>query len=198
MFFLALTACSPDSGVFPISAPVATPAFPAVLEMRVLTLDYPAAIRMGDEGEVRLMFEVDAGEALSGIRDVFETHNVLADARLGMAGVEGRPADTISEPLLPGQKVTFYWSIRPAEVGKYRGTVWFYLHFVPKTIGEESRMALSSQLMDIDATALFGLKAGPARWLGVLGTFLGSVLGFPFLESALKWVWGKVSLAKAG
>ena len=180
---------------------------PAVPEMRMLTLEYPPSIRAGDSDVVRLTLEVDdqgnltptvsvAGNVTQGqvvvIPNVYETHNVLAEARLDLAGADVRPSDTISETLLPGQKVTFYWSIKPEDIGNYKGTVWFYLHFVPKAGGLESRQALSAQTIEINSTALFGIKAGVARWLGLAGTFIGSILGFPFLEQVLKWVWRRV------
>jgi hypothetical protein len=180
---------------------------PAVPEMRMLTLEYPPSIRAGDSDVVRLTLEVDdqgnltptasfAGNVTQGqvvvIPNVYETHNVLAEARLDLAGVDVRPSDTVSETLLPGQKVTFYWSIKPGDIGNYKGTVWFYLHFVPKAGGVESRQALSAQTIEINSTALFGIKAGVTRWLGLAGTFIGSVLGFPFLEQVLKWVWKRI------
>jgi hypothetical protein len=180
---------------------------PAVPEARMLTLEYPPAIRAGDSDRVRLTLEVDdqgnltptasvAGNVTQGqvivIPNVYDTHNVLAEARLDLAGVDVRPVDTVSETLLPGQKVTFYWSIKPDDIGNYKGTVWFYLHFVPKAGGLESRQALSAQTLEINSTALFGIKAGVARWIGLAGTFIGSVLGFPFLETALKWIWKRV------
>jgi hypothetical protein len=197
-FFLALAACSPAQGVLPTSAPAAIPASLAVPEVRLLTLDYPAAIHAGDFGRVTLTFEMETSGELSGIQDVFETYNVLAEAQLEMAGVAARPVTVVSEPLLPGQKVTFYWTVSPAEVGNYEGTVWFYLRFVPKTSGAESRILLSSQLIEIDATDLFGMKSRTARWIGFPGIFIGALLGFPFLESALKWVWSKVRNARNG
>ena len=180
---------------------------PAVPEMRMLTLEYPPSIRAGDSDVVRLTLEVDnqgnltptvsvEGNVTQGqvvvIPNVYETHNILAEARLDLAGADVRPSDTISETLLPGQKVTFYWSIKPDDIGNYKGTVWFYLHFVPKAGGMESRQALSAQTVEINSTALFGIKAGVARWLGLAGTFIGSVLGFPFLEQILIWVWKRI------
>jgi hypothetical protein len=181
---------------------------PAVPETRMLTLEYPPAIRAGDSDRVRLTLEVDNqgnltptvsiegnvthGEVLT-IPNVYDTHNVLAEARLDLAGVDVRPSETVSETLLPGQKVTFYWSVKPEDVGNYKGTVWFYLHFVPKDVtGVESRQALSAQTIEINSTALFGVKAGVARWLGLAGTVLGSVLGFPFAEQVLQWVWKRI------
>jgi hypothetical protein len=180
---------------------------PAIPETRMLNLEYPPSIRAGVSDVIRLTLEVDdlgnltptisvAGNLTQGqvviIPNLYETHNVLAEARLDLAGVDVRPSETISETLLPGQKVTFFWSVKPEEVGNYKGTVWFYLHFVPKASGVESRQALSAQTIEINSTALFGIKAGVARWLGLAGTFLGSILGFPFLEQALGWVWKRV------
>jgi hypothetical protein len=180
---------------------------PAVPETRMLTLEYPPSIRAGDSDVVRLTLEVDnqgnltptvsvAGNVTEGqvvvIPNVYETHNVLAEARLDLAGADVRPSDIVSETLLPGQKVTFYWSVKPGDIGNYKGTVWFYLHFVPKAGGVESRQALSAQTIEISSTALFGIKAGVARWLGLAGTFIGSVLGFPFLEQVLKLIWNRI------
>ncbi len=180
---------------------------PAVPETRLLVLEYPAAIRAGDSDVVRLTLELDEsgnltptaeiqGNIIQGavisIPNVYETHNVLAEARLDMAGVDVRPGDLVSETLLPRQKVTFYWSILPSEVGKYKGTVWFYLHFVPKVTGLESRQALSAQMIEIESTSFLGLRANLARWLGVAGTFISSVLGLPFLEGVLKWLWQRL------
>ena len=180
---------------------------PAVPEMRMLTLEYPPSIRAGDSDRVRLTLEVDdqgnltptvsvEGNITQGqvvvIPNVYETHNVLAEARLDLAGVDVRPSETISETLLPGQKVSFFWSVKPSDIGNFKGTVWFYLHFVPKADGVESRQALSAQTIQINSTALFGIKAELARWLGLAGTFIGSILGFPFLEQVLKWVWKRV------
>jgi hypothetical protein len=172
----------------------------------MLTLDYPAAIRAGDSDVVRLTLELDnlgnltataetAGNITQGeiiqIPNVYDTHNILAEARLDLAGVVVRPEETVSEPLLPGQKVTFYWSIQPAEVGSYRGMVWFYLRFVPRDGSPATRQALSAQQIEIEATSFAGIKAEAARWLGLGGVFVSTVLGLPLLEDVLRWLWKK-------
>jgi hypothetical protein len=182
-------------------------ALPAVPETRMLTLEFPPVIRAGDSDVIRLTLEVDArgnltptaavagnttrGEVVS-IPNVYDTHNVLAEARLDLAGMEVRPAQTVSEPLQPGQTATFFWSVRPTDVGTFRGTVWFFLRFVPKDGGQESRQTLSAQMIEIEASSFFGIAAGPARWLGMAGMFLSSVLGLPFLEQALKWLLKRI------
>ena len=176
---------------------------PAIPEMRMLTLEYPPKIRAGDSDVVKLILSVDdngnltptvsvEGNLVQGqvinIPNLYDSHNVLAEARLDMAGVDIRPPETVSETLLPGQKVIFYWSVLPADVGHFKGTVWFYLHFIPKTSGLESRQALSAQPIEIEATSFLGLRANPARWLGIAGTFISTIVGFPFLEAIIKWL----------
>jgi hypothetical protein len=82
----------------------ATPeaAQPAILEARRLTLEWPPRLRTGDSDLVRLTLEVDelggitptaefedhetVGETVY-IPDVYDTHNVLAEARLDLAGM---------------------------------------------------------------------------------------------------------------
>lgn len=192
----------PSQAVFSTPA-VPAPRQPAILEKRMLSLEYPATIRVGDADRVILTLEVDEqgklmptaqvgnrviqGEVME-IPNVYDTHNLMAEARLDLPGMQVQPAETVSETMLPGQKVVFFWSVRPQEVGNYKGIVWFYLRFIPKAGGRDLRQALSAQFIEVDAVTLFGLKAGPARWLGMLGTVLGAVLGFPFIADALQWI----------
>ena len=110
--------------------------------------------------------------------------------------MEVRPADLVSEPLSPGSTVTFRWSIHPAEVGTYRGTIWFYLRFVDKSTGEESRKTISAQTVEIEAVNFLGLSGSFARTTGVVGSIVGTVIGFPFLEDILKFILKKRKQAK--
>jgi len=180
---------------------------PAIPESRRLTLEFPPVIRTGDSARIRLQLEVDdrgnvtptavvEGNKITGevveIPNLYETHNVIAEARLDMAGMEVQPSGTISEPLMQGQAVTFYWSIRPNESGKYEGTAWLHLRFVPKGGGDESRIPVSVQFLEIESRSFLGFIPGNlARGVGALGSVVGSVLGFPFLDDAVKWLWSR-------
>jgi len=177
---------------------------PAIPERRRLTLEFPPVIRAGDADLIRLTLELDAqgnltptaqiegnqviGEVVE-IPNLYETHHVTAEARLDLAGVEVIPPGTISSPLLPGQSVTFYWSISPREAGSFRGTLWLHLLFVDKASGEESRRAVSAQTVEIESTNLFGFSGNSARTLGVIGSVVGTVTGIPFLQDILKFFW---------
>jgi hypothetical protein len=134
---------------------------------------------------------VITGEVIE-IPNLYETHHVIAEAKFDIAGVEVSSPELISQPLSQGQTVTFYWSIRPQEAGVYRGTIWLYLRFVDNSNGEESRKTVSAQIVEIEAVNLLGLSANFARGTGVIGSIVGTVIGFPFLEDIVKFVFRRV------
>ncbi len=183
---------------------------PALLESRRLTLEFPPVMRTGDSTRIRLRLEVDdrggivptavvEGNIVTGevveIPDLYETHFVVAEARLDMAGMEVQPPGTISEPLTPGGSVTFYWSVRPEESGTYEGTAWLHLRFIPMiTLGgeQESRIPISVQFLEIEAKSFLGFfSGGAARGIGAVGSAIGSVLGFPFFEDIVRFIFRK-------
>jgi len=196
----APTAEQPDGTQFPI---IAAPP-PAVPERRRLTLEYPPRIRAGDSDVVRLTLEVDQngnimptavveGNVITGetieIPNLYETHHVIAEARFDVAGLQVTPPDLTSQPLALGQTVRFFWSIRPDEVGTYRGTIWLSLRFVDKVSEEESQMAISAQVVEIEAVNFFGIPANVVRVAGGAGSVIGSILGFPFFEDILRFLF---------
>lgn len=164
-------------------------------------------MKAGVEGDiVRLTLEVDAlgnitptaeigGNIVTGevieIPNLYKTHFVTAEARFDMAGMAIQPSGSIYEPMKPGKSVTFYWSIRPQETGVYRGTVWLHLAFVDRVSGEESRIAVSAQIVEIEAVDFFGFSVNFVRTSGVVGSILGLVVGFPFLDDILKSLFKK-------
>jgi hypothetical protein len=183
---------------------------PALPEYRRLTLEYPAKIRTGDSDIIRLTLEVDSlgnvtptaetsGNIITGkvvpIPNLYDTHNVIAEARLDLAGVDIRPMDQISEPLLPGQSVTFFWSVHPVSSGTYRGTVWLFLRFIDKVTKEESGQPIAAQTVQISSTDFLGMAGGVARMTGGVGAVLGAFLGFPFVDHILKWLWRQIRRA---
>ncbi len=194
---------APLPSVLPTSVPVTT-AQPAIPERRYLTLEFPKRIRAGDSDIVRLTLEVDdlgnitptaeiegnvvAGEVIE-IPNLYESHHVIAEAELNISGMEISPAGTFSQTLSQGQSVTFLWSVRPRETGVYRGTVWFHLRFVDKSNGEESRKTVSAQIFEIEAVNLLGLPANLARGTGVVGSIVGTVIGFPFFEDIVRFLF---------
>jgi hypothetical protein len=189
-----------------IQATLAPTPLPAIPEERRLTLEWPSTIRTGESNRVYLTLDVDKdgkitptvreqGNVTKGetvyIPNLYETHYVYAEARLDLAGTEVSPSGDSQEPMLPGKVVTFFWSVKPESTGSYRGTVTVHLHFVPmsNTSGQESRILLSAQPIDIEAVNFLGLGGIWARIVGGIGTLVGSVLG---LDNVLSWLWKRL------
>jgi hypothetical protein len=187
----------------PLPAPTQAPTpLPAIPESRLLFMEWPPTIRVGDSRRIHLSLQVDtegrltptvseAGNVSRGvplqIPNLYETHNVVVEARFDIAGLEVSPQGDVMEPMQPGQAVNFYWSVKPTEVGTYQGTIWLHLHFIPLQGGADSRIALTAQPVEINAINFLGLGGTPARILGGVGVLLGSVLS---LDNILSWVWG--------
>jgi hypothetical protein len=177
---------------------------PAIPERRRLTLEYPPRVRAGDSDIVRLTLEVDEsgdltptavveGNVITGetieVPNLYESHDVIAEARFDVAGMQVSPPDLSSQTLFPGQTVRFFWSIRPEQPGTYRGTVWLHLRFVDKVSREESQTAVSAQVVEIEAVNLFGLPANVVRVAGGAGSIIGSIIGFPFFEEIVRFLF---------
>jgi len=181
-------------------------ALPAIPERRRIIVEFPPTIRAGDSDIVRLTLEVNdlgnltptaefdgnvvTGEVIE-IPNLYESHQVIAEARFDIAGLQVSPPELISQPLAQGQSITFHWSILPEGVGIYRGTIWFYLRFVDKVSGEERQRVVSAQPVEIEAVNFLGLSLSFVRSFGVIGSIVGTVIGFPFLEDVIKFLFRK-------
>jgi hypothetical protein len=184
----------------PILAPDPTQA-PFIPEQRNIVLEWPPIIRIGDSDVIHISLEMSmdgkltpttyvAGQEIQGktahIPNLYETHNVLAEAFLDIGGFQVAPANDIIETLRPGKAVRFYWSIRPRSLGTFRGTVWLHLNFIPIKGGTESRLPLTAQMIEIRSVNFLGLGGMSARFLGSVGTLAGSVLG---LDNFISKLW---------
>ncbi len=184
---------------------------PAVPEERLLTLEWPAVLRQGDENRfVQLTLAVAengavtptlsaAGDETSQepvlIPNVYDTHNVMAEARLDIAGLAVAPDDLTSLSLRPGETVLFRWNVHAAQIGTYRGTVWLYLRYLPLDGGSESRDALKAMDIDIRTVNFLGIGGPAARLMGVMGMITCGLFGISDLVRGVSWlrrrVWRK-------
>jgi len=182
----------------PTPAPTVPPAIP---EQRLLSLEWPSVIRQGDSDLVILTLQMDEegritptakysghetyGEKVE-IPNLYETHNVMAEARLDLAGVVVRPGEITSMTLLPGKTVTFTWSVQPDQPNTYRGAVWFYLRFIPKDGSPDYQHLVSTQPIEIQCVNFLGLSGTMARLIGGVGALFGSVIS---IDTIAGWGW---------
>jgi hypothetical protein len=160
----------------------------AALQERALTLLFPPKIRVGEPGVVRLTLEVDALKDLfstAGGTDpstFYDTHNLIAEARFDIPGIPIQPSDLISAPVSQGQTAVFYWTLRPGEARKFRGTVWLYLRAIDRSTGEERRETVSAQMVEIESVKFLGLTVNRVRIAGLVGAAVGLFLALPLFE----------------
>lgn len=168
--------------------PVPDPAGFALPEDRILTLVFPPQIRAGDVGLVRLTWgphpdlsptpENVTGQG-GGPSEFYDSHDVIAEARFDIPGMNVRPSELISAPITRGQTAVFYWTLRPGGEERARGTIWLYLRSVDRLTGEESREAVSAQIVEIESLELLGLPVNLARLAGWVGAVTGFLLCMP-------------------
>ena len=149
-------------------------------EARVIRLEYSPAPRLGDSQVMEL--RILPAEESAGTETVYDAYTVLAEARLDMPLANTRPAGVVSAPLTSGSGATFYWDVSPRVDGEIEGTVWTYLRFIPKGGGEETRQAVSAQMVRIRSVSVLGRTGTQARVLGVAGLGLGILLGWPIVR----------------
>jgi hypothetical protein len=193
-------------GEMQLETPSAEPGLqsPAVLEERLLTLEWPARLRQGDANRFVLLtlavkdngvtlptVSASGGETIEEpvqIPDIYDTHNVMAEARLDIAGLAVAPDALVSVSLLPDETVEFKWNIRATETGAYRGTVWLYLRYLPLDGSAESRDALKAIDIEIRVVNFLGIGGPAARLMGVIGMIACGLFGFSDLVSGVRWL----------
>jgi hypothetical protein len=164
---------------------------------RWLTWDYPLYARVDDTEMVKLTLDIsemnnisttessNSSKAVGRNQNVFDTYNVIAEARLDLEGMKISPQGSILESLTPGEKANFYWKLTPTDTGIVRGTLWFYVDLIPKKGGDLTQIPVIAKPIEIQVNSLMGIPVSFWRWLCALGILLSSVLIFPFLEERL-------------
>lgn len=196
----------PTAGVLVTKTPVATrlplPTPTALaMEQRLIIVEFPGKIRAGDADVLRLSLIMDEngqitptakveGHTVSGepveIPNLYDSYNIIAEARLDMAGLEVQPQGAVKQPMQPNVPVVFVWSLSPDHPGNFRGMLWLYLNLIPKTGGAQDQRALLARPVEIKAVTVLGMTAPLARWIGAIGSVFSFVFGIPFLEDVLR------------
>ncbi len=154
---------------------------PALMETRLVRLEWPEAMRIGEEYSITLDFEQLQDNNLPenpivGFSDVYDCCNVMAEARFEVSGIKVDPASATRESMPPGQPVSFKWKISAEQAGSYSGTIWLSLRFLPLDGGTPIQGPVYVNNLLIDARSILGLSGGMARLLGWVGVILGIFL----------------------
>lgn len=175
---------SPAATTAPADSATATRPAP---EARVVELEWPAYIRLGDSESVRLaLVPAGAGYTLTAeFPDntvVTQTvavarpggYAVYAIARLQGAGFVIAPDDELVSALPAGEPLTWRWTVLPQAAGQHRLIVDLRLRWIGAADIRETQ--LYSRTLTMQVMSWLGLTAGQALWAGLLGLVVGGGL----------------------
>ena len=176
----------PTSGHPPVE-----PTPTVLVEARLVELEWPAHLRLGDSDVVRLTLipsidgytvQTDFPEHSSELQPVQVTrpggYDLIATARLDGVGFLFAPAGEQAQYLPPGERLTWQWSLQPRAAGQHRLAVVLLLRWVPQpgTSGTARENVVYSRGLDIQVRSFFGLTRSQAMAGGLLGLLLGGGL----------------------
>ena len=185
------------------TAPSTSPTAPAPLqtqpilsptphvEARLVELEWPARLRLGDSDVVRLAlvpfadgYQVvaDFPEHRTDSRGVrverIAGYDLWAVARLDAVGFQISPQDEQARLLPHDEPVTWVWTLRPLAPGQQRLSVALLMRWVPAagTTGAMRQAEVYSRGLDVAVSSFFGLSRGQAMTGGFLGLLVGGGL----------------------
>ncbi|MGE5123873.1 MAG: hypothetical protein ACM3H7_05100 [Acidobacteriaceae bacterium] len=155
----------------------------AVLEGRLVSLQWPTRLRIGDDYMVIMDFTsrgTDRNEIsqATSYRDIYAGHTVMAEASYEQAGIKVDPAIPTRESLLAGQALKFIWHVQAVKAGAYDGVVWLSLRYLPLDGSTPSQAPVFVQPLRLTAGSLLGLSAPAARVVAGIGIPVGVLLEF--------------------
>lgn len=187
----------PPTATAPGQPPTQSASPTAAAEARVVEVEWPPRLRLGDSDSVRLSLIPSAGGYT--VTTEFPDNQVITQtvavprpggyelfglARLEGVGFDLAPAAEQVLPLPPGEPVTWRWTITPRAAGRHRLTLDVRLRWVGPAGVREAQ--LYSRALTIQVASFLGLTTGQAMWLGILGLMTGGGVSVAALTFRLK------------
>jgi hypothetical protein len=190
--------------------PAPTPEPTPVVEERVVEVEWPAAMRVGDNDLIRLSLipapgggyvptpEVGGHEVEATAMPILVArpgYTGYARATLSASGLNAEPAGPEEQLLTPGQANTWRWTISPDEAGTYRAVISLSVRWQPEAgagLPGPFEEAVWDRVLTIEARGTLGLSGAQADLVGAGGSVLGLVTGIPFAEKGLGILWKRL------
>lgn len=161
------------------------------LEGRVVELEWPERMRLGDSDVVRLSL-VPSKDGYT-VTTEFQEHTTLtqtvqvqrlagyelyAAARLDSVSFTVAPEVEQERFLAPGETVTWYWSLKPQQPGQQRLSMLLLLRWkpLPGSASSPRETLAYARALEIQVSSFFGLTRGQAMMGGMLGFLFGGGL----------------------
>ena len=186
---------SPPAGQ---SAAAPTSVSTAFVEKRMLELEYPREIQLGESDLLRLAL-VPYLDSYT-VTTEFPEHTVSTQtvtvkrpkgfllkgiARLDAAGFEVAPQAEQEALLTPGETVTWRWSLVPRSPGRQRLAVTLLLRWEPEAgvSGPSTQVEAFSRALELNVSSVLGLTRPQAVFTGFSGLVFGGVFSLTALLS---------------
>lgn len=173
------------------AAPPATQGIQPLEEIRIVQVEWPDRMRLGDSDVIRLAL-VPEEEGYTLVTE-FPEHQIFtqtlpidrpggydlfAIARLDGVGFEISPTGEQVQYLPPAQPLGWRWTLRPRSAGQQRLSITLTLRWIPVTSqsGNVREITVYSRPLDIQVITFFGMTQNQALTTGFIGLFMGGGL----------------------
>lgn len=177
------------------------PTATALVEARVVELEWPPQMRLGESDVVRLALVPSAGGYA--VITEFDEHTTLTQtvaieqltgyelwgvARLDAAGFSHSPAGDQPQRLLLGSTATWRWTLQPNNAGQQRLSIQLRLRWAPLPTNPSPprEVTLYTRAFTVQVLSFLGLTAREAGMLGMVGLAFGGTLSLPLAVYALR------------
>lgn len=126
----------------------------------------PAWLRFGERGTVELSLGPVASEGAEETAGALAPDNVVVEAALDGKGLEILPGEILQTPLVAGQTVRLRWTVSTRAAGIFPAEVWLHVRLVPKNGGDELRIPVAQQTIEVTSWVLLGLTRNWMAWGG--------------------------------
>ncbi|MCC6189708.1 MAG: phosphotransferase [Anaerolineales bacterium] len=197
-----------------VTALTATPTVPAstagptaastayvVVEARVVEVEWPPVMRLGDSDVIRLAV-LPASDVLT-VTTEFADHTTITEtlpiprltgfdlagvARLDAVGFASAPNGDQAQSIRPGQPITWRWTLRPLSAGRHRLALSLRLRWLPRPSSPQAaaEVNLYDRGLTIEVQSLLGLTTRELVAVGLTGLVVGSTLSLPLAAHALR------------
>ena len=178
----------------PLPAATLEPTAVEVREERMLELEWPPRMRLGESDTLRLsLLPSQEGYVLSAEFAEHASENsavtvaqiagyaLTASARIDASGFDLSPGGDQVRDLPAGETVTWRWTLTPRSAGRQRIVIVLLLRWTPldSESGPVRERQIFSKALTIQVASFLGLTARQALAAGVAGFGLGGVFSIP-------------------
>ena len=172
-----------------------------VTEKRIIELEYPAQMRLGDSDIIRIAL-IPTKDGFT-VTTEFPDHQVVTDtvtvsrpggydlfavARLDAIGFDLSPQAEQTQVVNPEDRVTWRWSLTPRSAGQQRLSISIKLQLRPQANNPNSirETTIYSKGLNVRVTSFFGLTTRQAAMTGMIGLGIGFTFSLPLAAYLLR------------